>query len=79
MTARGHGKAGNVPEGLRRTQLLWVASVAEQFDCSRHHVYRLIAAGKLGAVELKVSGARPKTRVFPEDLDAFIEANTCAA
>ncbi|UUW88428.1 helix-turn-helix domain-containing protein [Pimelobacter simplex] len=62
--------------GLR---VISVQRAAERLDCSRHHVYRLIAAGKLRAVEIKVSGARPKTRVYPEDLDAFIEANTRTA
>lgn len=62
--------------GLR---VISVQRAAEQLDCSRHHVYRLIAAGKLRAVEIKVSGARPKTRIYPEDLDAFIEANTRTA
>jgi len=59
-------------------RLLSMPSVAERLDCSRTHVYGLIAAGKLRAVEIKASGTKPKTRVLEEDLDAFIEANTRA-
>lgn len=58
------------------TQLLSVASVAEQLDCSRGHVYGLISAGKLRAVETKAKGAKSKTRVRAEDVEKFIEANT---
>lgn len=58
------------------TQLLSIASAAEQLDCSRGHIYGLIAAGKLRAVEVKAKGSKSKTRVRAEDLEAFIEANT---
>lgn len=57
-------------------QLLSIAHAAQILDCSRAHVYRLIAGGKLRAVELKATGARPKARVRAEDLAAFIEKNT---
>lgn len=57
-------------------QLLSVANAAEVLDCSRGHVYGLIAAGKLRAVETKAKGTRPKTRVYESDLAEFIEANT---
>lgn len=57
-------------------QLLSITRAAEFLDCSRAHVYRLIAVGKLRAVETKALGNRPKTRVRAEDLEAFIEANT---
>lgn len=58
------------------SKLLSVTHAAEQLDCSRGHVYGLIAAGKLRAVELKAKGSRSKTRIRAEDLDAFVEANT---
>lgn len=58
------------------TQLLSISSAAAQLDCSRGHIYGLIAAGKLRAVETKAKGTRSKTRVRAEDLDAFVEANT---
>lgn len=57
-------------------KLLSITHAAEQLDCSRGHVYGLIAAGKLRAVELKAKGTRSKTRIRAEDLEAFIEANT---
>lgn len=58
------------------TQLMSITAVAEQLDCSRGHVYNLIAVGHLAAVEIKALGTRPKTRVRVADVEAFIEANT---
>lgn len=63
----------------RRTQLLTIPEAAEQLACSRAHVYRLISAGALLSVELKVSGTRPKTRVRAEDVEAFIAQHTRSA
>lgn len=57
-------------------QLMSVARVAEVLDCSRGHVYGLIAAGKLRAVETRAQGRRSKTRIREEDVIAFIESNT---
>jgi excisionase family DNA binding protein len=61
---------------MTTTQLLSITRAAEVLDCSRGHIYGLIAAGKLRAVELKAKGTRSKTRIRAEDLEAFIEANT---
>lgn len=58
------------------TRLLSPTHVAERLDCSRPHVYGLIAAGRLRAVEIKATGSRAKTRIREEDLEAFIDANT---
>lgn len=58
------------------TQLLTLPQAGARLGCSRTHVYRLIAAGKLRAVEIKAAGTRPKTRVRESDLEAFIEAHT---
>lgn len=58
------------------TYLLSPTKVAQRLDCSRPHVYGLIAAGRLRAVEIKATGTRSKTRVREEDLEEFIEANT---
>lgn len=58
------------------TRLLSVPHVAEQLDCSRGHVYGLISAGKLRAVETKAKGMRSKTRIYAEDVEKFIDANT---
>lgn len=41
------------------------------------HIYRLIAAGELRAVDIATPGAgRSKTRVRGDDLNAYIERNT---
>lgn len=58
------------------TQLLSITKAAEQLDCSRGHVYGLIAEGKFRAVETKAKGTRSKTRVYAADVEAFIAANT---
>lgn len=57
-------------------QLLSIPRAAAQLDCSRGHIYHLLAAGKLRAVEIAATGKRSKTRIRAEDLDAFIEAHT---
>jgi excisionase family DNA binding protein len=58
------------------TRLLSITAAAEALDCSRGHIYGLIAAGHLRAVEIKAKGARSKTRIRAEELEAFIDANT---
>lgn len=62
------------------TQLLTITAAAERLSCSRGHVYNLIAAGALRAVEIAVPRRkRPKTRVREEDLQAFIDEHTRVA
>jgi excisionase family DNA binding protein len=63
----------------RHTQLLSITKAAERLDCSRGHVYGLIAAGRLAAVEIKATGTRSKTRVCEADLEAFIAQQTRVA
>lgn len=58
------------------TQLLSIPQAAARLACSRGHVYNLIAAGKLRAVEITATGKRPKTRVRLDDLETFIEEHT---
>lgn len=58
------------------TQLLSIPAAAAQLDCSRAHVYRLIALGRLRAVEIRAEGKRPKTRVRATDLEQFIDSHT---
>ena len=60
-------------------KLLSPTHAAELLDCSRPHIYGLIAAGRLRAVEIKATGTRSKTRIREEDLQAFIDANTRSA
>lgn len=64
---------------MTTTQLLSITKAAELLDCSRGHVYGLIAAGLLPAVEIKATGTRSKTRVREADLEAFIESHTRVA
>ncbi|SDR76260.1 DNA binding domain-containing protein, excisionase family [Nocardioides scoriae] len=56
--------------------MLSVTHAAEQLDCSRGHIYGLIAAGRLPVVEIAATGTRTKTRIRAEDLEALIEGNT---
>lgn len=58
-------------------QLLAIPSAAARLDCSRAHVYRLIAAGELASVQISTPGStRAKTRVREGDLAAYIERHT---
>jgi len=50
---------------------------AEVLHCSEMHVYRLIAAGELPAVDIANPGAgRSKTRIRSDDLAAYIDRKT---
>jgi excisionase family DNA binding protein len=57
--------------------LLTPAAAAARLGCSDMHVYRLIAAGELDAVDIAQPGARrSKTRVRSDDVDSYIKART---
>ena len=57
--------------------LLTPAAAAERLDCSDMHIYRLIAAGELPAVDIAQPGARrSKTRVRSDDVDTYIDQRT---
>jgi len=59
------------------TRLLSVPAVAALLDCSRTHVYGLIAAGHLRPVDIAAKPrTRPKTRIRATDVDAYIERQT---
>jgi excisionase family DNA binding protein len=58
------------------TRLLSVSVVAERLECSRNHVYSLIAKGGLPSVDVRASGTKAKTRVRESDLEAFIDARS---
>lgn len=62
-----------------RIQLVSVTEVAAQLDCSRGHVYNLAAAGHFQIVDLRASGTRPKTRLYQDEVDAYIRRQTRAA
>lgn len=52
-----------------------ITEAAKILDCSRGHVYNLIAAGELSAVDIGITG-RPKTRVLASELEAYIDRHT---
>jgi excisionase family DNA binding protein len=56
-------------------KVLSITEAAHVLSCSRGHVYNLIAAGELRVVDIGIDG-RSKSRVYPEDLDAYIERHT---
>lgn len=50
------------------------AQAAERLGCSKPHIYRLITAGLLDAVDISAPGSRrTKTRILPEDLEAYTQ------
>jgi len=63
-----------VVSSKRPTQLMSVAAAAEVLDCSRGHVINLIAKKHLRAVDIGIG--RSKTRIYPEDLQAYIASHT---
>jgi excisionase family DNA binding protein len=51
--------------------LLSITAAAIRLDCSEDHIYRLIAAGELGAVDIaQRSAKKSKTRVRSDDEDS---------
>ena len=57
--------------------LLTIAGAAARLGCSDAHVYRLIEAGELDAVDISQPGAkRSKTRVRSDAVDSYIKAHT---
>jgi excisionase family DNA binding protein len=57
--------------------LYTIPDTAEYLGCSQMHVYRLIAAGELRAVDTSMPGARrSKTRIRGDDLAAYVERQT---
>jgi excisionase family DNA binding protein len=57
------------------TELLSIPETAKALRCHRDHVYTLIAAGELRAVDI-AAGRRPKTRVRSDDLADYIDRHT---
>lgn len=56
------------------TRLLSIEEAAERLSCSKPHVYRLIRASALRAVDIsEPSSKRSKTRVRSDDLQSYIE------
>jgi len=56
------------------TRLLTIDETAERLSCSKPHVYRLISASALRAVDISSPDSkRSKTRVRLDDLQAYID------
>lgn len=66
------------PDREHELKLHSIGETAELLGrCSKMHVYRLIAAGELRAVDTATPGAsRSKTRVRSDDLADYIERKT---
>ena len=63
-----------------RPPVLTVPGAAGQLGCSETHIYRLIAAGELRAVDIAMPGAgKSKTRVRADDIAEYIERQTRTA
>lgn len=65
------------PKNAAPMNLLTISAAAARLGCSDMHVYRLIAAGELDAVDIAQPGARrSKTRVRSDGVDSYIKART---
>lgn len=56
------------------TQLLRIPEVAQALGCSRKHVYDLIAAGRLTAVNVGIG--RSQSRISEAELARYVRAST---
>lgn len=56
--------------------LISVAQAAEYLSCSVGHVHNLIAAGHFRRVDIRATGSRPKTRLYADDVRAYVEQHT---
>lgn len=55
----------------RDDRMLTIDQVAERLGVSRRHVYRLLDAGELRAVDISV-GSRGRQRIAALEVDAFL-------
>lgn len=55
-------------------QLLTIREAADRLRCSPNHIYRLIALGRLRAVDVSLPGSlRSKTRIREDDLATYVK------
>jgi excisionase family DNA binding protein len=65
------------PDAQQHVELHTIKGAAERLGCSEMHVYRLVAAGLIRAVDIASPGAgRSKTRIRSDDLADYIERQT---
>lgn len=62
-------------DALEQRRLVRVSEAAKVLDCSRDHVYDLIARGQLESIDIGGKG-RSLTRIRLAELDAYLERNT---
>ncbi len=61
----------------RPVELLTIPVAAKHLGCSEMHVYRLVAAGELSAVDIAApTSSRTKTRIRSDDLTEYINRRT---
>jgi excisionase family DNA binding protein len=59
--------------GAARVDLLTVPQAAERLNCSRAHIYNLVAVGKLKRFDIALKGS--KVRLSADDVDRYIAAS----
>lgn len=60
---------------LDARRLVRVSEAAKVLDCSRDHVYDLIARGQIESIDIG-GKSRSLTRIRLSELDAYLERNT---
>lgn len=65
----------HVDQAIESRRLVRVTEAATVLDCSKHHVYDLIARGQLESIDIGGHG-RSLTRIRLSELDAYLERNT---
>lgn len=57
--------------------VLTISEVAKQLSCSTRHIYRLIDAGDLAAVDIAPSGSvRKRVRIKQSEVNDYLERST---
>jgi excisionase family DNA binding protein len=76
---KSHSDSASPPAEIKwaPAALNTIKDTAGHLGCSEMHVYRLIAAGELRAVDIATPGAgRTKTRIRRDDLADYIDRKT---
>lgn len=70
----GGGDGGSTGPGRNFITLYSVATLARMWECSRWHIYDLIARGELASVQLGIG--RAKTRITAAAAETYIARKT---